>query len=341
MAFFNKNAKDWEKISTALKRADTIFISSHINPDGDAIGSEMALAGVLMKTRRNVRVINQSPTPENFCFLDPDNIIELYSENFPGNPPGKNDVVVILDLNSFDRLGDAGNFLLSGGAFIIVIDHHITQDIKADIAVINPKSESTGSLVYDLIFSEFRRALDVAVAQAALTAIVTDSGYFSYSNTTALTHRIVSSIYDQGGYLSDVRKKMENGQPFSRQKLLGYTLSEVKLSDCGRIAYSCITREMFEKSGALREYTEGIIDQIRIIKNIKIAMLFIEEDEGIFKLSLRSAAGLPVNSIAAALGGGGHPRAAGANLQGDFNNIVSKALDTAVEFLNDEDKISV
>ena len=326
--FYPENEPGWHAIANVLDAARRVFITTHVNPDGDAIGSELALARFLMKRGRTVRIINQSKTPALYLYLDRESMIESYEikgEDVFRDPPGADDVVVILDLSDFDRMGAIGKFFIESGARRIVIDHHESEPEDADISVLTPYAESTGSLVYDLILCMDQSLIDAPIAEAVLTAVLTDTGYFSFTNTSSISLDVVSSLYRHGVSVHSLRKKIEATQPLIRQRLLGLCLSRVALACGGRVAWSSISTDMFRESGASREHTEGIINHIRIIEGIAIAVLFIQDGPAEWKLSFRSVSGIRVNSIAGAMGGGGHEKAAGASLRGSLPEVTAKA----------------
>jgi len=338
MAYFPENIDDWRKIAYLVERADRICITTHVNPDGDALGSEIALADFLSGMGKPHRTINCSPTPESFRFLDPYDEIELYREDIHRNLcSSETELVFFLDLGKYERAGALGERFNDCPASKVIIDHHPPEPVDADVVVVNSRAASTGSLVYDLINFIDSSLITERIALAILTAVVTDTGYFRYSNTTETTHLIASSLYRHGANVTEIRRRLETGYPVCRQKLMGLTLSRLKTTYSGQIAFSCITREMFEEAGAKREHTDGIIDQIRLINGTKIAFLVIQEDGERFKVSFRSGDGASVNKIAAMLGGGGHPRAAGANLIGSLETVTNHVLEAAREYLEDEE----
>ncbi|MCE5250667.1 bifunctional oligoribonuclease/PAP phosphatase NrnA [bacterium] len=337
-AFYPENENQWTAIATAIHDSDRIFLSTHVNPDGDAVGSVMAFAVFLKGMGKKIRIINESSTPDLYRFLDPHGIIESYGlTRLPENSPVKGDLVVVLDLGNYARLGHIREFLIDNDAIKAVIDHHQPEQIEADILALNTRACSTGSLVYDLLCHIDRSIINKQIAEALITAIVSDTGFFRYSNTTATTHRIASELYEYNINVPNIRRHMESGQLFCRQKLLGLTLSEIRITPCRRIVYSVITREMFEQAGASREHTEGIIEQLRIIRDIKIAFLVIQEGTDLFKASFRTADSIPANEIASLLGGGGHPKAAGASMNGTLDAVVTRVLDASASVLNKRD----
>jgi bifunctional oligoribonuclease and PAP phosphatase NrnA len=337
MEYYPENSADWIKIGHLLRQAECIFITTHINPDGDAIGSVMALAGFLKKIGKKYRVVIQSSVVEMYKFLDPEGVIESFPDTMPaGDSPGERDLVIFLDLGKFDRTGNVMEYLVHNHAQKIIIDHHPPETVEANHIVVNPRAEATGSLVYDFICQIEPSVIDKKIALAVLTAIVTDTGYFRYGNTTSVTHLVAASLYEHGARVGEIRKALETGQPFSRQKLLGYALANLRLSSCGRIVYSWITLKMFRDSGARREHTDGIIDQLRIIKNIKVAALIVQDGTEQYKVSFRTVDSIPANDIASMLGGGGHPRAAGATRSGNLEKVIDSVLKAATSVLNTE-----
>lgn len=318
-----------------IRNSGSVFLSSHVNPDGDAIGSLMALANFFGRTGVDCRVVLESVVPESYRFLDPKGRIESFPEgNHPVNAPEKDDLVLLLDLGRLDRTGSIEHYLMRNNPRLAIIDHHKPEQVPADITVVNQNAESTGSLVYDFMLHMDKTNVTTEIANAILTAVVTDTGYFRYSNTSETTHAVASSLYHQGARVGAIRKRLESGQPFHRQKLLGFTLSNMRKSECGRIVYSSITKRMFEESGALREHTEGIIDQMRIVQDSMVAALVIEDGDLAYKVSFRTCGSISASDIASILGGGGHPRASGASLAGTLDEVIERVLAAAASVLD-------
>ncbi|MBN1292628.1 MAG: bifunctional oligoribonuclease/PAP phosphatase NrnA [Candidatus Latescibacteria bacterium] len=338
MVHYPENKYAWRQIAAEIKNSHRIFISTHVNPDGDAIGSVMALGNYLKLTGKQIRIIIESKTPDNYKFLDPDNMIECCAgSDLSSNGPASGDLVIFLDMGRYDRSGNIAGFLVDNNARKVIIDHHPPELVDADIIALNTKACSTGTLIYDLLCYMDNSLINKKIALCILTAIISDTGFFRYSNTTERTHQITAELYEKGAKIADVRKHLENGQLLCRQKLLGFVLSKVEVTNCERIAYSVATTEMFEASGALREHTEGIIDQIRIIKGIKVAFLVIQENNDVFKVSVRTKEPISANEIATMLGGGGHRKAAGAHMKGSLENIISDIVQTAIKVCNAQD----
>ena len=334
MSYFPELEESWRRLSEMIVDAGTVFICTHVNPDGDAIGSEMALAAFLERLSISFRVINASPTPGLYSFLDPNGLIEHCSDITDGiSPATDRDLVIFLDLGQYYRAGCAAELFSEGPAPRAIIDHHPPEPVEAELVVVNTHAASAGSLVYDFCQSMDESAIDERVAVATLAAIVTDTGFFRYSNTTATTHMIAADTYRHGADVTDIRHKIESGFPLCRQRLLGEVLSAIRLADNGRIVYAPITLDMFRRAGADREHTEGIIDHIRIIHGVEIAFVCIQEDTESFKISFRSSGRATVHELASGFGGGGHPRAAGASISGTLDDVLARVLDATSDHL--------
>ncbi len=345
MNYFPENTALWKKIEAAIKDAKTVFLSAHVNPDGDSIGCEMAFKRFLTNIHKKSRVINYSRTPDMYRFLDPKGSIEsLKVKEELTKPPGKKDVVIFLDMGNYKRAGKITEFLLKNDAKIIVIDHHQPDMdvIEADIVVVNPTAAATGCLLYDLFCTIDKSVVDTKIATALMTAVTTDTGFFRYRNTTPTTHRIAAALIEHGAKTSSIRRKLNVGMPLPRQVLKGLAMSTIKTTECGRISYAYITQEMFNKAGALREHTEGIIQEIIRIKDTIVAALIIQEplpeERNNFKVSFRSVGKIPVNTIASLLGGGGHKNAAGATLTGPLDDVIQTITRGAQKMLNELDE---
>jgi bifunctional oligoribonuclease and PAP phosphatase NrnA len=342
MAFYPDKASDWRNIASLLVSSHRVFITTHVNPDGDAIGSEMALARFLTAGGKPVRIINHSKTPDIYAFLDPNGMIETFETKGGSvfrDGPGPDDLVFFLDMGNLNRAGDTGALLLENGAQSVMIDHHVPEPVNVSIAVTVSTSDSTGSLVFDLMTTIDPARIDHDIAEAVLTAIVTDTGYFTYSNTTPVTLRIAASLYEYGASARDLRKRLERAHPLTRQRLMGLCLAETALASDGRIAWSYISSAMFARTGSSREHTDGIINEIRVIEGISVALILIQESPDIWKASFRSMSGVPVNEIAVMLGGGGHEKAAGATLHGTFEEVSKLVLTTVTEVLDSKEDL--
>jgi len=294
--------KAWQKI----KDANNIVLASHINPDGDALGSSLSLYPILKKMNKNVKVFNATkPLPEYLDFLP-------NFDKVTNTLPNKIDLLISFDCGSFDRLG-----IENRPPFLINIDHHISNTNYGDINIINPNAASTSEVVFDML-----RANGVSVdknsATCIYTALVTDTGSFQFENVTKKVFKDASELVELGAKPDFVAKMLFQRDRLSRLRLLAKAYDTIELCCDGRVAFVEVTREMMEITGAIKEDTDTIVNSVRNIASVEVACMLREDEEGI-KISLRSKNYADVSKIAMKYGGGGHIRAAGATIKGEFD----------------------
>lgn len=310
-----------QQISDLLRRHQSFLVLTHYRPDGDAIGSQLALAILLRDLGKQVQVWNDDPVPAKFRFLPHSDLVQR-----PPTTPQNFDVVIAVDTSTWQRVGTAAQRIGDRQHFIN-IDHHISNEKFADINWVVPTAPASGQIVFDLIQrGGFNLTRDIATCLYA--AIATDTGNFTYTNTTADSLRAAAALVDTGVNVGELCRHVYESYPFARVRLLQLALADLTLADHNRIAYYWLTNDMFEQTGAKREDTEGLIDYARSIQGILVAVLFEEMPEaGKIRLSLRSKhPKLDVNSIARHFGGGGHREAAGARLTGTPHEVEEKVV---------------
>ena len=310
-----------QQILDIIRDLNSFLILTHYRPDGDAIGSQLALAITLKNLGKQVTVWNDDPVPAKFRFLPHSNLVQQ-----PPATPQTFDVVIAIDVSTWTRVGTAAERIASKKHFIN-IDHHVSNEKFADINWIVTESPASGQIAFDLIkHGGFPLTKDIATNLFA--AISTDTGSFSYTNTTADSLRVAAELVETGLNVGEISRHVYESYPLSRLQLLQMTLADLKLADHNRIAYYWVTNEMFQNSGAKREDTEGLIDYARSIDGVLVAVLFEElVDAGKIRVSLRSKhPKVDVNSIARHFGGGGHREAAGARLTGPTREVEAKLI---------------
>ena len=316
------------QISELLRSQNTFLVLTHYRPDGDAVGSQLALLLLLKNLGKTVEAWNDDEVPAKFRFLPHSDLITR-----PPAEPKDFDVVIAIDTSTWQRVGTAAQRIRSRKHFIN-IDHHVSNETFADINWVVPEAPASGQIAFDLIKSAgFTLTLEIATCLFA--AISTDTGSFSYGNTTAASLRVAAELVDTGINVGEICRHIYESYPYGRLMLLQKVLARLQLADQKRIAYMWITNSMFEESGAKREDTEGLIDYARAIHGVIVALLFEELTEaGKFRISLRSKhPNVDVNSVARRFGGGGHRAAAGARLSGEPQEIERKVLAAVSEAL--------
>jgi phosphoesterase RecJ-like protein len=316
------------QISELLRNQNTFLVLTHYRPDGDAVGSQLALVLLLRDLGKTVEAWNDDEVPGKFRFLPLSDLITR-----PPAEPKDFDVVIAIDTSTWQRVGSAAQRIGKRKHFIN-IDHHVSNEKFAEINWIVPEAPASGQIAFDLIKrGGFKLTRDMAVCLFA--AISTDTGSFSYGSTTADSLRTAAELVDTGINVGEICRRVYESYPYARLMLLQKALAQLQLTDQKRIAYTWVTIEMFEESGAKREDTEGLIDYARAIEGVVVALLFEELTEpGKFRISLRSKhAKVDVNSIARRFGGGGHREAAGARISGEPHEVERKVLAAVSEAL--------
>jgi phosphoesterase RecJ-like protein len=310
-----------DQISRIFRRENTFLILTHYRPDGDAVGSQLALAILLQDLGKTVTLWNDDPVPIKFQFLPRAHLIRR-----PPAKPQDFDVVVSIDVSNWQRVGRAAERIRNRKHFIN-IDHHVSNDRFATLNWIEPHAPASGQLAYELI-RRGRFKLTKEIATCLFAAISTDTGSFSYANTTADSLRVAADLVDTGLNVGELSRHIYESYPYARLHLLQLVLADLKIADRKRVAYYWVTNEMFEESKATREDTEGLIDYARSINGVIVAVLFEELPEaGKVRISLRSKhPRVDANAIAQHFGGGGHKEAAGARLTGRPGQVEKQVL---------------
>ncbi|OIP29663.1 MAG: DHH family phosphoesterase [Deltaproteobacteria bacterium CG12_big_fil_rev_8_21_14_0_65_43_10] len=305
------------KIVEEIKRNKAFLIASHINPEGDAIGSALALAISLKNIGKEVTVFNQDPIPRNLQFLPMS--AEIIHE-IDGSLSF--DAAFVLDCGGLDRVGKEIEKIRK----IINIDHHITNSRFGDIRLVDSQSSSTAELIY-AVLKDIPIEVTYEIALNIYTAILTDTGAFCNPNTTERAFHIASEMVRIGVNPSNVAEKIYQEMPVSRLKLLGLVLNTLEILGNGRIASVVATLSMLKKTGATPELTEDIVTYPRSILGVKVAVLFREVSKNYYKVSFRSNKDVDVADIAREFSGGGHPNASGGNVGGSLLEVKGKVFE--------------
>lgn len=309
-----------EKTAEVLKEAKRIVLTAHVNPDGDAIGSSLGLMHILREMGKDVSVLIDDDIPSMFSILPGIENIKKPEANMQEIP---SDLLVVLD-TSLDRIGKVQEFVK---APVLNIDHHITNKEDKVRVYVDAKRAATCEIVYELA-KEFEIPFTKESAICIYTGIATDCGFFRYSNTTPFTMRAAAELMEYEVQPNYVSEAMEL-KSYDVVQGMAKALSTMQVFHEGKAAGLFLDEEL---SSSL-ESTEGFIDMIRVIEGVDVAVLLKCKDKDVCRVSMRSKA-TDVSSIAMALGGGGHIRAAGCTLEMPFDQAkktIIDAIDTALE----------
>jgi phosphoesterase RecJ-like protein len=314
----------------ALLRAvrGTVVISTHVTPDGDAIGSELALHRLLAKLGVTARIINTDAAPEVLRFMDEDGVLECYEADTHDAVLETAGLIVCLDFNAPSRLRRMERAVSASPVPRLVIDHHLDAQPFADHACIDTEACSTAQIVYRLVAAS-GVPLDSALAVPLYVGLVTDSGSFRFERTTPEVHRTAAALLEAGVDPMRVHRQVYDEYPFGRSTLLGRMLAGMRSECDGRVTILTVTRAMFEETGSTVEDVENMVNYGLGIKGVEVTALLTELPDAV-KISFRSRGLHDVNDVAARFGGGGHRLAAGARVEGavlaDITTRVSEAL---------------
>jgi phosphoesterase RecJ-like protein len=320
-----------------LFRARGRFVlTTHINPDGDGIGSEIALASWLRDRGKDVRVINAGPLPAVYRFLDPRGTVAAFDPLRDDAALAVADVIVVLDTNHPDRLGSMKDSVLGSPAVRVCIDHHLDPSPFASPVLIDDNATSTGEILYRLLFREGEERPSAEAAAGLYCAIMTDTGSFRYPRTGPATHEIVSRLIDCGadpvGIYAEVYERWSPG----RIRLLGEVLAGLAMEYGGRLAHVTVTREMLSRTGTREEDTDNFTTYPMSVAGVRVGILFLEIEGGV-KISFRSKGTIPINALAMEFQGNGHKNAAGARLAGaDTADLRSHVIAAAGKYIGED-----
>lgn len=289
-----------------IEESKNIIISSHINPDGDAIGSGLGLYLALTKKYpdKNVRYILEDRVPYNYSFLKGTEKIEKFDE-LKDEP--KADLFIVVDSAVFNRIGKVAD--LKKDAFLVNIDHHISNNNYGDLNIV--KNLSSASEVVYGVLKDLGIEIDALAGESLYTGIVTDSGNFQYDSTSMDTFRIAGELLGLGIDRDNIINEVYRSRTLGFMRTLGIALSEMKIDSEKKIVSFLLTRDFMTKNNIQKDETEGIVEKLLEYKDCEVAVFLKEEGNGKIKGSLRSKREIDVNEVAKAFDGGGHRKAAG------------------------------
>jgi bifunctional oligoribonuclease and PAP phosphatase NrnA len=319
-----------EQIGRALHEHQRFAVLSHVRPDGDALGSQLALALSLQQLGKDVRVWNEGGMLEKYSFVPRASLLTK-----PPAAPEDFDVAIALDTAIQNRLGTAFQAIRSAKVWIN-IDHHQSNPGYGDIVFIDPDSPATGQILFELIKSQ-HLPLDVEIAENLYVAIATDTGSFQYPNTTARTFEIAAELVRVGVNVGRVSQQVYENYPRRRVELLRELLGTMRFAANGRVASFSLDLKMAKQLQVIPEDNEGLIDHLRAIRGVIVAVFFEELFGGKVRVSMRSKSdNVDVSAICEKFGGGGHKLAAGARVPGTLAEVEKKILEAICDAVSSD-----
>lgn len=302
-----------------LETAQSVYIACHIMPDGDAVGSLLALGLALQRLGKPCTMACADPVPQKFGFL-------TGARDVVSRPPADEQIIVTVDASDIERLGELYDRTCFSSRPVINIDHHVTNTRFGTVNVVQ-LLPSTAEIVYSLL-RHLRVQPDRDIATAILTGLLTDTRCFRTGNVTARQLRTAIALMDAGASLTDLTELIFNREPASTICLWGQALSGVQMQ--GRIIWTEIDRDMMRRCSASPNDADGLVSFLASTMGVDAALVLREKDDGRIEVSMRAGPGWDISGAAVQLGGGGHPRAAGCTIAGTMSAVRERVL-SAVE----------
>jgi len=304
---------NWNSLNTIISKSSNIILSTHINPDGDGIGSELGMYYYLKSINKKCSIVNISKTPPFLDFIDPDDIIEVWDNKSHLDEFSKYDLAIIFDIGDYRRLGKIAECIKQNHTYSASIDHHPYEDSFFDLAIVDKSYPATGQMVWDFLQFNNINKLSKLQATALYAALITDTGSFRYSSTNPASHNMASNLLECGVNPYLVYESIYERRSKEQIALLSKAINNLNFYYNGLICGAVITQEMLDEVGANTSHVEGFTDFFRSINKVEIAYCIIEQSNNI-RMNFRSRGKYIINDIAKSFGGGGHKLAAGATI---------------------------
>jgi phosphoesterase RecJ-like protein len=317
----------WPRFTELVRSHDRFLLTSHIRPDCDALGSELGMALVLESLGKSAVIVNAQATPPNLRFIDPDERLNTLEIDVKPHELEACEVLMILDTSAWAQLGTMAEIVRSTRAHKLILDHHVGEDDMGAELFKNPDAEATGRLVLEAAHHLGVRVTP-QIARPLFAAIATDTGWFRFGSTTGATLRYAAELIEAGAVPSEIFNSLYEQDSLARLQLRGRILARTATDLGGRLAYTAALAEDFEATGALPSDTEDVINMTLAIAGTEVAVIFVEQSNGGFKISFRSRTSkVDCNALARLFGGGGHKAAAGAFISAPWPAAQTKVLD--------------
>ena len=318
----------WEPFLDLCRAHRRFLLTTHARADGDSLGSELAMHRYLTRRGKEVLVLNHEPVHEKLAFLDRRRVVKVVdAEALAAGAYDGFDVLVSLDNSYRHRLGELAALCDRPDLVKVAIDHHIFRGTFADVAVVDESAACVGEMLFDF-FRAQRVRLDRTYARALYVSLVTDTGYFSYPNTSASAHLMAAELLKYKLDPTRINELIYQRNTLAQAKLLGLAMHTLRTDLDGRLAWFCVTRTDAERTGVDADDTEFFIDFVRQLEAVEVIAFFRHVQRGTVNASLRSKGAVNVEEIAKQYGGGGHATTAGMLVKGALKKVVADVVGT-------------
>ena len=322
-------AVNWQEFIEVVQAHDHFMLTSHIRPDCDALGSVLGMMDVLEQLGKDVIIVNGQPTPPNLAFIDPESRIKAIGVDVQLEDLQDRDIHMVLDTSAWAQLGPMGEVIKGMDIPLIVLDHHQGEDDLGATFFKDTTAEAAGKLVADAA-----DALGVKwnsrMARPLFAAVATDTGWYRFGSAGAGTYQLASRLVEAGAVPAEIYGQLYEQETIGRLRLRGTVLERVRVELEGRLAHTFIRLADFENTGAVPTDTEDLVNLCLTIKGTDAAFILVEQTPEVYKVSFRSRGTLDCSELAREFGGGGHKAAAGAGIEGPFQECQSSLLDAMI-----------
>ena len=310
--------QNFQKAYELIKESRSIYIASHISPDGDAIGSLMSMYLALKNMGKDVHVVIPSYS-DRFEFLDE---IKYAESSIDGH---SYDLCIVMDSSALDRVSISEEDYMKANKRL-VIDHHQNLKIDADVVISDSKSPATCQIIYEF-FETCNIQIDKDIAKYIYLGMLTDTGNFNYQNTTPITHRIVANLMETGIDFAYICKMINDTMKEERLKLVSYVINNMETYKDGKIKYVKVPNNIIVELGLDEEDAEGMVNYLRCVKGVDVAIYARGLKDGTYRVSMRSNGNVDISKAAIKLGGGGHINAAGFTVNEEIDNVKDEIIE--------------
>lgn len=317
---------DWPRFVELIRSHQRFLLTTHIRPDCDAVGSTMAMVGILEQLGKQVRIVAAFELPSNLRFLDPQRRIEQFDKDVALKDLEEIDLLLVLDTSAWAQLGRMGDVIRATKAAKAVLDHHVSTDDLGALSFRSTDAEATGRLVFEAA-EHLGVKVTPDIADALFAALATDTGWFRFSSTTSSTYRLAAQLVDAGAEPHRLFRTLYENDSLERLNLIGRTIARARCELGGRLIHTWISRQDFNETGARPSDSEDVVNMTLQVGAAEVAVIMVEQVGGGFKISFRSRCAVDCSRVAEQFGGGGHRAAAGAFVPGPLETVQPRVLD--------------
>ena len=314
---------DWSPLVELVSKRKDFLLTTHVRPDGDGLGSMLALGEILRERGKKVQMVVASIIPAQYAFLDPQQTIQVFHE--PDDRHRGADAIVVLDTGTWNQLGSFGKFMAEAAADKLVIDHHVTQDELGAKRLVDISAEATGRLVHEAVLA-LGGPVSPRIAHLLFIALAMDTGWFRHPNTTAASFGLAESLMKEGVRPDQIHQQLYERNTLGRLKLMGCALERLQVTHQGLTAYTEVRAGDYLATGAVPSDTEDLVNFPRSLSGVEVGLLFMEQPRGGIKVSFRARSLVDVARVAEQFGGGGHRLASGAIVEGTLPDVQNRVL---------------